>query len=723
MIRHQQNSSVLSYVDQVLSKSRNVFTDQRQPIRATRPIQVLVPRQEKAITMTSSPLVVKQEYIDQRQKQNERPQSVNQKIPLNPFLQQMENFKELKKNAKLERNFENPISKRPEERYKNFLILKNLGKGKYSEVYLAKHIQTGFSVALKVIKKAQILKEKMEAQLAWEIKIQYLLDHPNIVKLYTFFQTTTEIVLVLEYCPHGQLYDLLQQQPNKRFTEREAAIFTQQVTMALMYIHNNDVIHRDIKPENILLSYGQAKIADFSFCVYSPHEYRQTQCGTALYCSPEIMEGDLYDKRSDMWGLGVMTYELCFGVPPWKENQLEQIKLAQYLVPSAASNDLKDFIESLVKRLPRDRLSARQAINHPWLAQTTQPIPFFIKHDNPNLNYKIQNQQYYLRQIFFQKQNMQQVELNFDYLKPPAAGVETIVHEPTYIKRKERSKSQRKIWDGVEYDAYEKEKMADFQKVVDKAGIKLPDNWKESDTLKMVYCGKFKEGNYLKVLQDHLTWRANPNNFQPTDLNIAFLQKGIVYTIGRDKQYRPIIIMNLELVNLKQFSEETYQNALSYYFGIIRRYCFVPGKIENWIFIMDTKKLGLTKFPFKAIQVTTGCMQVNFCGCLDKLYLLNPSSSLSFSWKMVSACADSDTLEKIQVLKAKEFSKMLERIPINQLEEQYGGKAPNLKRFWPPVNLEIPGGYPEEVLAAADQMHAAKIEIQIEKDKEEEDKD
>lgn len=66
----------------------------------------------------------------------------------------MENFKELKKNAKLERNFENPISKRPEERYKNFLILKNLGKGKYSEVYLAKHIQTGFSVALKVIKKA-----------------------------------------------------------------------------------------------------------------------------------------------------------------------------------------------------------------------------------------------------------------------------------------------------------------------------------------------------------------------------------------------------------------------------------------------------------------------------------------------------------------------------------------------------------------------------------------
>lgn len=71
---------------------------------------------------------------------------------------------------------------------------------------------------------------------------------------------------------------------------------------------------------------------------------------------------------------------------------------------------------------------------------------------------------------------------------------------------------------------------------------------------------------------------------------------------------------------------------------------------------MDTKKLGLTKFPFKAIQLCTGCMQVNFCGCLERLYLLNPSSSLNFSWKMISciilfndiiAMADADTLEKI----------------------------------------------------------------------------
>ncbi|CAD8063213.1 unnamed protein product [Paramecium primaurelia] len=315
----------------------------------------------------------------------------------------------------------------------------------------------------------------------------------------------------------------------------------------------------------------------------------------------------------------------------------------------------------------------------------------------------------------------QQVVLNFDYLRPTQNLVDAIVHDAQYIKRKERSKSQRRIWENVPYDAYEKEKMADFMKIVTKNKIALPQNWTDSDTLKMVYCGKFKDKNYLKVLQSHLAWRAIPNNFQPTDLNIAFLQKGIVYTYGRDKQQRPIIIMNLELVNLKQFNEEVYINALSYYFGIIKKNCFVPGKIENWVFIMDTKKLGLSKFPFKAIQIATKTMQVNFCGCLDKLYLLNPSSSLSFSWKMVSAVADADTMEKVQMLKPNEYVKITERIAANQLEEQFGGTSPNLTKFWPPINIEIPGGYTEEILKAVESMKTTEIVIQKEVPASEED--
>jgi len=91
------------------------------------------------------------------------------------------------------------------------------------------------------------------------------------------------------------------------------------VTSALSFLHASGVLHRDIKPENILLSYGNAKLADFSFCIYSPNEYRRTFCGTIEYTSPEVMSGDLYDSKSDLWGLGVLAYELCFGLTPWSE--------------------------------------------------------------------------------------------------------------------------------------------------------------------------------------------------------------------------------------------------------------------------------------------------------------------------------------------------------------------------------------------------------------------
>ncbi|CAD8191068.1 unnamed protein product [Paramecium octaurelia] len=380
------NSQILSYVGQVLQKSRTNYTQHKQPesnlipnstqqnintvsdsknnMRSSKitPQEQIIAQKYDTTPIKTIPLHQSQQYIDRQ--------------PLIPLIPLMQNLKEQykQKQALLEKT----STKKPEERFKNFKIIKKLGDGKYSEVFLARHLQTEFLVALKVIKKKQMIEEIMEAQLAWEIKIQYLLDHPNITKLYTFFQTQTEIVLVLEYC-HGQLLSLLQKQSNQKFEEKEASNYVHQITFALMYIHNNDVIHRDIKPDNILLSFGQAKIADFSFCVYSPHAYRQTQCGTIIYASPEILEGDMYDKKSDIWGLGILTYELCFGKPPWKEHQQELMKTACFLIPSSASKELREFIESLVKRLPRERLNAKQAYNHSWLQQTQQILPQFIQ--------------------------------------------------------------------------------------------------------------------------------------------------------------------------------------------------------------------------------------------------------------------------------------------------------------------------------------------------------
>ncbi|CAD8125590.1 unnamed protein product [Paramecium sonneborni] len=390
------NPNIKTYVDSVLTKSRNNYasvqsdSQPRYESYQANSIKTDIDIKNK----NNSPLILSQKsmviqptlkskYEYQSPKKVESlsfQQDIPPVIPLIPLMSNVrEEYTKKQVSTPLSQT-SSPIKKqdRPKEKYKNFAIIKKLGDGQYSQVFLAKHIETGFLVALKVIQKAQIIKENMQAQLAWEIKIQYLLEHPNITRLYTFFQTPTEIVLVLEYCPHGQLNTLQQMQPIKRFQERIAAQYVQQITFALMYIHNQDVIHRDIKPDNILLSFGQVKLADFSFCVYSPDEERQTQCGTIIYASPQILEGDTYDKKSDIWGLGVLTYELCFGKPPWKENQQELMKTACFMIPYTASRDLKDFIENLMKRLSRDRFTAQQAYNHAWLQRIAQIVPFYI---------------------------------------------------------------------------------------------------------------------------------------------------------------------------------------------------------------------------------------------------------------------------------------------------------------------------------------------------------
>ncbi|CAD8169723.1 unnamed protein product [Paramecium pentaurelia] len=393
------NSNIMSYVDSVLSKSRNNYasvqlepqnkyqTQQTNSIKTDTDLKnignspLILPQKSMVIQPT---LKSKQEYQSPKKVESQSFQSdIPPVIPLIPLMSDVrEQYTKKQVSTPVSQtNFPMKQPEKPKEKYKNFTIIKKLGDGQYSEVFLAKHTQTGFLVALKVIQKSQIIKENMQAQLAWEIKIQYLLEHPNITKLYTFFQTPTEIVLVLEYCSHGQLNTLQQMQPMKKFQERIAAQYVQQITFALMYIHNQDVIHRDIKPDNILLSFGLVKLADFSFCVYSPDEDRQTQCGTIIYASPQILEGETYDKKSDIWGLGVLTYELCFGKPPWKENQQELMKTACFMIPYTASRDLRDFIENLMKRLSRDRYTAQQAYNHAWLQRIAQIMPYYIKNN------------------------------------------------------------------------------------------------------------------------------------------------------------------------------------------------------------------------------------------------------------------------------------------------------------------------------------------------------
>ena len=133
---------------------------------------------------------------------------------------------------------------------------------------MARETETGFVLAIKVINKKELKESEMESQLMQEIKIQLYSNHPNVLKMYGFFDDDKKIYLLLEIATHGCLFREIRQKAY--FAEELACFYFRQVTSGIRYLHSNSVIHRDIKPENILNCFGVLKICDFGWAIYSP---------------------------------------------------------------------------------------------------------------------------------------------------------------------------------------------------------------------------------------------------------------------------------------------------------------------------------------------------------------------------------------------------------------------------------------------------------------------
>lgn len=167
------------------------------------------------------------------------------------------------------------------------------------------------------------------------------------------------------------------------YTERDVAEVVRQIMSAVRYMHQNHVCHRDLKPENLLCSEGEGKsmvikIADFGLSkMFNAGEVLKTSCGTPDYAAPEVLQTeDTYSNAVDMWSVGVITYVLLCGYPPFyaKEQRelFTQILNADYEFPeedwAQISEDAKDFIRHLLVVDPNERMTATQALHHKWLA-------------------------------------------------------------------------------------------------------------------------------------------------------------------------------------------------------------------------------------------------------------------------------------------------------------------------------------------------------------------
>jgi calcium/calmodulin-dependent protein kinase I len=258
-----------------------------------------------------------------------------------------------------------------------------LGRGTFSIVKRGKSKTDGKDYAIKFIQKKFVDAEDL-ALLSREIDIMKKVDHGNILRLIEIFETSTELSLVMELVVGGELFFQIVEKGS--YSEAQAAAIVKQIVAGVQYLHELNICHRDLKPENLLCTTQEGedvpaiKIADFGLSkMFAEGEQLQTSCGTPDYAAPEVLMGEkAYDNSVDMWSVGVITYVLLCGFPPFfaqtQPALFEKIIACDFDFPSpewdSISDKAKEFIRNLLVSEPEGRLTAKKAMKHPFLDES-----------------------------------------------------------------------------------------------------------------------------------------------------------------------------------------------------------------------------------------------------------------------------------------------------------------------------------------------------------------
>lgn len=255
---------------------------------------------------------------------------------------------------------------------------KELGRGGFSVVRAGKDKRNGEQVAIKFIEKKFVDQEELKL-LEREIDIMKKVQHRNVLRLFEIYDTEQHLSLVMELVNGGELFYKIVDKGS--YSEKDARDIVRQLVEGVDYLHGMGIAHRDLKPENLLCSEGSEgvviKIADFGLSkAFGAGSVLETSCGTPDYAAPEVlrMEGT-YDKSVDLWSIGVITYVLLCGFPPFygktQAQLFEKILNADFDFPDPEwthiSDEAKDFIRHLLVLDIDTRYTTQQCLKHPWL--------------------------------------------------------------------------------------------------------------------------------------------------------------------------------------------------------------------------------------------------------------------------------------------------------------------------------------------------------------------
>ena len=259
-----------------------------------------------------------------------------------------------------------------------------LGNGAYGSVRRIIHRLTGEVRAVKTIHKTNLQANNEYAAFYNEVSALRALDHPNILKLYEYYQDDKNYYLITEFCSGGELFDRITN--NGSFSEATAANYMKQILSVISYCHDRHIIHRDLKPENLLLDSTEEdanlKVIDFGTSqFFTPGVPLTDNVGTSYYIAPEILKRN-YDEKCDVWSAGINMYILLCGYPPFSGSDddqiLKKISVGRFFFPSPEWDDIsseaKDLITKMLNPDPSVRISAKDALHHRWLYNASQSI-------------------------------------------------------------------------------------------------------------------------------------------------------------------------------------------------------------------------------------------------------------------------------------------------------------------------------------------------------------
>ncbi|XP_023686082.1 calcium/calmodulin-dependent protein kinase type II subunit gamma isoform X27 [Paramormyrops kingsleyae] len=261
-----------------------------------------------------------------------------------------------------------------------YQLYEELGKGAFSVVRRCVKKSTGQEYAAKIINTKK-LSARDHQKLEREARICRLLKHPNIVRLHDSIAEEGFHYLVFDLVTGGELFEDIV--AREYYSEADASQCINQILESVSHIHQHDIVHRDLKPENLLLASkmkgAAVKLADFGLAIEVQGDQQAWFgfAGTPGYLSPEVLRKDPYGKPVDIWACGVILYILLVGYPPfWDEDQhklYQQIKAGAYDFPSpewdTVTPEAKNLINQMLTINPAKRITADQALKHPWVCQ------------------------------------------------------------------------------------------------------------------------------------------------------------------------------------------------------------------------------------------------------------------------------------------------------------------------------------------------------------------